>query len=146
MHFDRLVHAAGRLVTSLTCRYAARKVRGIGRVVALGPFNNDQKPVHAHSPSLRLPEPGLLQDAVQSARRQIISRMARNGNSAGLCGVLVLPVAPLDRDMYHPSSWMSLITSRIFIFGSSRPDGEILAYLDTVGAAARTPPGLPRHA
>jgi hypothetical protein len=72
---------------------ATREIRDIGRVVALGLFNHDGI---AHTTS-RL-QTGLLEDAVQGARSEIIARFARDSDAAGFDGMLELAVATARSD------------------------------------------------
>lgn len=75
----------------------AGKIRHVSRVVAFGLFNDDGV---AHKTSRF--QAGLLQDAVQRAGRQVIARLAGNGDTARLVRMLKLPMAPPSCNQ-HPA-------------------------------------------
>jgi hypothetical protein len=94
MHLDCLVHSPGGLLAGAPRSHAAGKVRRIGRVVPARPFNHNQEAIHRALLSLRPRKSGLLENAVQGARSEIITRVSSDCNPPWLVLMLVLPMAP----------------------------------------------------
>jgi len=92
------VHAPCCLLTSAAGGDTPGKVRGVCRVVASRPLNNNEETVHCVLPSLGATNAGLLEDAIECTRGEIVARVPRYCNAPGLLGVLELAMTAFGRD------------------------------------------------
>jgi hypothetical protein len=101
MNFDCLVHSPGSLILCFACGNTAGKVRRISGIVPRCLLDEDKETFHSTHPlHILIHEASLLEYAVQSSEREIITRIPGNGPTPNLGGAFVLAMASL---VLHPA-------------------------------------------